>query len=191
MERFRKRLLLLLPLLLCLLFLPACAGEPGEPLAYQKYPLTVAGDLTGGSAEEGNCSVRLTLTAPMEATLQFDKPESLRGYTFSLTEEGVTLSYGEITVPYKAAGIPGGESLLPRMLSLTDEMRTASEKQEINSLPVWMYSYTIPEGGEVRVFADAESGIPLRIEGSLPAKAPSGEDADTVVFTVTDWNPAA
>lgn len=168
------------------LLLPGCAGKQA-PLAWQSYPVTVAGDLSGDGVETGNCSLRLTLTAPMQATVQFDKPDSLKGYTFSLAPEGVTLSYGEITVPYKAAGIPGGESLLPRMLSLTEETFLGREKTTLNSLPVQIERFAIPEGGEVRVYVDAESGIPLRFEGSVPAKDPSGEDPQTIVFTVTDW----
>lgn len=166
--------------------LTGCAGKP-TPLSWQKYPVSVAGDLSGDGVETGNCSLRLTLTAPMQATLQFDKPDSLRGYTFSLTGEGVTLSYGEITVPYKAAGIPGGESLLPRMLSLEEGMFSGREKTTLNSLPVLIERFATPEGGEVRVYIDAENGRPLRFEGSTPAKDASGEDPQTVIFTVTDW----
>lgn len=104
--------------LLFALPLGGCGKEAADPLAYQSYPLTVEGSITG---DRGEAEVTLEMTAPMTGTLSFHTPDSLRGYLFSLSEDGVTLSYGEITVPYKADGIPGGTHLLPRLFSLSAE----------------------------------------------------------------------
>lgn len=172
----------LLALLLLLLFalpLGGCGKEAADPLAYQSYPLTVEGSITG---DRGEAEVTLEMTAPMTGTLSFHTPDSLRGYLFSLSEDGVTLSYGEITVPYKADGIPGGTHLLPRLFSLSAEKLVSAEETEMNSLPLLLATFETEEGETVKVYIDRQSGVPLRFE----VQQGDGQ----LVFTVKDFQRA-
>lgn len=122
------------------------------------------------------------MTAPMTGTLSFHTPDSLRGYLFSLSEDGVTLSYGEITVPYKADGIPGGTHLLPRLFSLSAEKLVSAEETEMNSLPLLLATFETEEGETVKVYIDRQSGVPLRFE----VQQGDGQ----LVFTVKDFQRA-
>ena len=172
-------LLSLLLLLSLALTLGGCGKETADPLAYQSYPLTVEGSITG---DKGEAEVTLEMTAPMTGKLSFHTPDSLRGYLFSVGKDGVTLSYGEITVPYKADGIPGGTHLLPRLFSLSGEKLVSAEETEMNSLPLLLATFETEEGETVKVYIDKQSGTPLRFE----VRQGDGQ----LVFTVKDFQKA-
>ena len=170
---------LLLALLTLALLFTGCGGAAADPLAYQSYPMTVEGSISG---DDGEAEVTVEMTAPMTAKLSFASPDSLRGYLFAITSDGVTLSYGDITVPYKADGIPGGTHLLPRLFSLTKETLISTEETEMNSLPLLLASFETEEGDTVKVYLDKQSGAPLRFE------AQHGDEQ--IVFTVNSLTAA-
>jgi len=141
----------------------SCTGgisPAANPLAHQQYPLVVVADLTYGNTEY---TITLTLTAPMTATIEFLEPATLVGYVFTITPEGVTLSFGEVTVQYNNNSMPGGSLLLPQMFSLDMSQLLRQEESVVNSVPLNVAVFATPHG-EITLFINQNTSLPLRVE---------------------------
>jgi len=159
----KRRLALFLCAMMLLggfIFTACTSTAAGDVLSHQQYPFTVVGELVFGSDEY---TISLAMTAPMQATLSFLVPETLMGYYFTITPDGVTLSFGDITIPYTSNSVPGGSLLIPQMLSLTQAQLVNTQQTEQNSVPLTIAVFNTPHG-EITLFVNNNSGLPLRIE---------------------------
>ena len=77
-------------------------------LSYQSYPFSVKGSVKSDGREY---ELSVSFTDKDRATITFDSPETLSGYIFNVTPDGITLTYGDLTVPYHSSGIPGGDGM--------------------------------------------------------------------------------
>ena len=159
----KKFVILTLTSLLLCLFLFSCSGgilPSANPLEHQQYPLVVVTDLSYGDAEY---TITLTMTAPMTATIEFIEPATLVGYVFTITPEGVTLSFGDVSVQYNHNSMPGGSLLLPQMFSLDPSQLLRQEETVVNSVPLNVAVFATPYG-EVTLFINQNTHLPLRVE---------------------------
>lgn len=154
-----KKCLPIFALIAAVILLAGCAPQT-PPAAAMTYPFTVEGELTRNDGGEP-CAVSLQMTAGMTGELEFLSPASLKGYRFSLTPEGTTLRYGDLSVPYRAGGLPGGADGLLKMFSVKEEYCRGREKTEQNSTPLWKLTYAFPDGDTVTAYLSADTGFPL------------------------------
>ena len=136
------------------------AAVERDVLAHQQFPFRVTTDLTYGMEEY---TIILDMIAPMEATLSFIQPEMLEGYVFSISSEGVTLSFSDITIPYTSDSVPGGSLLVPQMFSLTADQLINTTETEQNSVPLAISTFATPYG-EITLFINSSNGTLMRIE---------------------------
>ena len=160
MKRIASIFLVILVLVTGMALFGCTAAVERDVLAHQQFPFRVTTDLTFGMEEY---TVVLDMIAPMEATLSFIQPEMLEGYVFSISPEGVTLSFSDITIPYTSNSVPGGSLLIPQMFSLTPDQLINTTETEQNSVPLAISAFSTAYG-EITLFINSNNGTLMRIE---------------------------
>ncbi len=182
---------LLLPLLiLSLIFIPSCKKTEPSPLDYQSYPFYVEGILNFDDTEY---AFAMTMEGKDNAEMTFSSPDTLKGYTFTLSPDGMTLSYKDMSVELK------GEKanlirLVPSLFALSADTMESTEKTVLNSTGIILSKYKT-DLGNVSVYVNESTLLPLRFEGDgffvdILKFAPISPDTDTPPATPATTAPA-
>jgi hypothetical protein len=110
-----KKLLILI--CLSVIFFTACSdASPDKLLLYQNYPLRLSAIYT---CESNEYSVEVAMTGPNTGSVKYITPQSLTGFTISVTADGIILSGDGYDVPVPETGIMCDGEVIFAMLSLS------------------------------------------------------------------------
>ncbi len=143
----------------CGLWLPSCAPK-SQPLSYQHYPLAAEVTFTLDGIPY---SALISMTAPYHGSVTYSVPAELADICLSSTPEGMSVRYGELTLPLS---VPADADflLLLSLFSLQEEQlasATLLQKQTGNLL-----SFKT-DAGDVLVTLDPGTGLPLAFHATL------------------------
>lgn len=171
-----KKIIAVILLAALVSLLASCTPTPSEMLSYQSYPFSVKGSVKSDGREY---ELSVSFTDKDRATVTFDSPETLSGYIFNVTPDGITLTYGDLTVPYHSSGIPGGDGILTGIFSLSAEQFSSCSDVSQNGMTLRRCVFSTPLG-DVVAFINSDSGEPVRFE------AKDGE----FIFNVSEYQKA-
>lgn len=156
----KKRISLILIAML-MLALVSCAPAESNPLDYQAYPFSAKGSLSTNDIEY---AFEVNMTDRNTAELTFSSPDSLRGYTFNVSPEGTTLSYGDMTIDFSNNGEKTSiVNLVPALFSLTAENLVSKSETTQNSVELITATYTTANE-DITVYINKSTGRPMRFE---------------------------
>lgn len=156
-----KKRIALIFIAVLMLVLSSCTPKESNPLDYQTYPFSAKGSL---SANEIEYVFEVNMTDKNTAELMFSSPDSLRGYTFNVSPEGTTLSYGDMTIDFSNNGEKTSiVNLVPALFSLNSENFVSKSETTQNSVELITATYTT-DNGEITVYINKSTGHPMRFE---------------------------
>lgn len=154
----------------------ACNKTESTPLDYQSYPFSAKGSL---SANDIEYVFDIKMTDKNTAELKFSSPDSLRGYTFNVTPDKTTLSYGDMTIDFSNNGEKTNiVNLIPELLSLDSAKLVSQSETTQNSVDLITAVYST-EKGDVTVYINKETGHPMRFEQGA------------TIVNITEFTPSA
>ncbi len=151
----------LLCLLVCFpfcLLLFSCGQKPTAP-SYQSYPFSVTAEVTVDGLPY---TVEIVMAGAHRGTVRYLAPEILAGTAMTVTEEGIFLSYRDLTLPIS---VPKDADfmLLLSLFSLKEEDLSAASLGEKKKN---LLTYQV-EGGTVQLTVDHATGLPTELHASI------------------------
>lgn len=161
-----KKILSLTLVLIFTFLLYSCKKEEVDPLSYQSYPFSAEGSMTANDTEY---VFSVEMTGKNEGKVQFTSPQGLRGYLFTVTPHGITLSYGDMTIDFSANGEKtNAVKLITDLFSLDLDKLQEKKDETQNSVDLTIATYGT-EKEPVKVYINKATGQPVRFEyGATP-----------------------
>ena len=171
-----KFLLIISALLIFILSACSCSPAENNPLEYQTYPFSAKGSLAANDIEY---IFEVTMNNSNTAELKFTAPDSLRGYTFNVSPDGTTLSYGDMTIDFSNNGEKTSVvNLIPQLFSLNEDSLLSKSETTQNSVELITAVYS-GEKGNTTVYVNKSTGYPMRFE------------YNSTVVNITEFTPSA
>lgn len=118
--------------------------------------MTVTGTLTQGDM---SYALTLTLSDKSRAKISIDSPDTIRGYSFTVDNEGIWVYYDDMQIDLHAVGSHIPILWVVDMLSLSEEDYRYSRKEEDATVSFYEYEDT-----QTVLYTRKNEDFPFRIE---------------------------